>query len=273
MKVSIITPSYNQGQFIERTIKSVLNQKYPDLEYIVIDGGSTDNTVETLKRYNEYLTYWISEKDKGQSNAFNKGYYKSTGEIIGWLNSDDIYYDNAIQRAVEIFKSNPGIDVVFSNYHYINNNDIIVHSRKEIPFNFKLAFFTKEISAANAAGFFRRNCFEKFGLLREDLQYGMDQELYMRLAFNGCKFKHVKDFWAGYRLHEFSKSVSANDKQKSDAQIIFNEYYKKINPSKLQILFYPVFYKYYRYFKKFLTGCYSFSSVRSSLNILRGSYK
>ena len=88
-KITIITPSYNQGQFIEETILSVINQGYPNLEYIIMDGGSTDNTVEVIKKYSDHINYWVSEKDKGQSNAINKGLHRATGDIINWLNSDD----------------------------------------------------------------------------------------------------------------------------------------------------------------------------------------
>ena len=102
-KISIVTPSFNQGIFLEATIQSVLNQNYPNLEYIVIDGGSTDNSVKIIKKYEKYLSYWVSESDRGQSHAINKGFTISTGEIMGWLNSDDLYTSGALNHVANVF--------------------------------------------------------------------------------------------------------------------------------------------------------------------------
>ena len=106
-KVSIITPSFNQGQFLEASIRSVLEQDYPNIEYIVVDGGSKDQSVEVIKKYQDRLTWWVSEKDKGHADALNKGFSHATGEILAWLNSDDIYFPNAVSEAVAILKSHP----------------------------------------------------------------------------------------------------------------------------------------------------------------------
>src|SRR5580658_2018681 len=114
-KISIITPSYNQGQFLEETMLSVFNQGYPNLEYIVIDGGSTDNSVEIIKKYENRLTYWESQKDRGQTHAINKGFEKSTGEIIAWLNSDDVYCENALFIIADFFEKNIEANIVVGN--------------------------------------------------------------------------------------------------------------------------------------------------------------
>ena len=119
-RISIVTPSFNQGRFLERTILSVLNQNYPNLEYIVMDGGSTDESVEIIKKYENYLAYWISEKDNGQSDAIKKGFQKSTGEILAWLNSDDIYLSGALRGVAGFFRDGKGTEVVYGNRYIID---------------------------------------------------------------------------------------------------------------------------------------------------------
>ena len=125
MKVTIVTPSYNQGKFIKRTIDSVLSQGVDDLEYIVMDGGSNDETVDILKSYGDKLI-WKSEKDKGQTDAVNKGIRASHGDIIGWLNSDDIYYPGAVKKVLEVFETRPEVNVVYGNAYHIAEDDSII---------------------------------------------------------------------------------------------------------------------------------------------------
>ncbi|HRY21099.1 MAG TPA: glycosyltransferase family 2 protein, partial [Flexilinea sp.] len=124
--VSIVTPSFNQAEFLERTIQSVLSQDYPNLEYIIIDGGSTDGSVEIIRKYENRLAYWVSEKDKGQTNAINKGFNRAKGEIFAWLNSDDIYEPGAIQAAVEALMSDPSLGFVYGDCNFIDSHDRII---------------------------------------------------------------------------------------------------------------------------------------------------
>jgi glycosyltransferase involved in cell wall biosynthesis len=114
-KISIITPSFNQGKFLEETILSIISQKYPSLEFIIIDGGSTDESVEVIKKYGQHITYWISEKDNGQAEAINKGFEKATGEIITWLNSDDLYEKDALLTIGKMFAESPDVDFIFGD--------------------------------------------------------------------------------------------------------------------------------------------------------------
>jgi glycosyltransferase involved in cell wall biosynthesis len=262
-RVSVITPSFNQGRFLERTILSVLNQNYPNLEYLIIDGGSSDNSVEVIKKYENHLTYWVSESDTGQSHAFNKGLKVATGDIIGWLNSDDIYYPNSILCCVDYFKNDYEIDVLFGDYDYIDENDILLHQKKEIPYIFNIALWTKRCNHANLAGFFRKKCFDDCGGLREDLQYGMDYELYLRLALTGYKFGHIHLPLGGYRMHALSKSVLALRNQIEDLIKVNKEYVHKINPSLYHKALCPTYYRFLCFFLRLLNGSYSYRGIRS----------
>ena len=154
-KISIVTPSYNQAQFLERTILSVLNQNYPNLEYIIIDGGSTDGSVEIIKKYEKYLAYWISEKDKGQAHAINKGFEKATGELVGWQNSDDIYLPNAFYKVVEIFREKPDYDVYFGNIYFIDESDSIIRDLRFVKFS-SFSLIYEGTVLANQATFLKK---------------------------------------------------------------------------------------------------------------------
>ena len=135
-KISIVTPSYNQSQFLERTILSVLNQNYPNLEYLIIDGGSTDGSVEIIRKYEKYLAYWVSEKDNGQADAINRGFQKSTGKILAWLNSDDIYLPGTLLKVSETFNKNPEVDLIFSNIFFIDEYDNRINELRFTKFDF-----------------------------------------------------------------------------------------------------------------------------------------
>ncbi len=114
IKISVVTPSYNQGPYLEKTILSVIEQGYPNLEYIIIDGGSTDNSLEIIKKYERHLSYWVSEKDRGQSHAINKGFGHAGGDLFGWLNSDDFYAPDALKTAAEVYQANPADSTMVS---------------------------------------------------------------------------------------------------------------------------------------------------------------
>jgi glycosyltransferase involved in cell wall biosynthesis len=146
IKISIITPSFNQGKFIEETIQSVFSQEYTNLEYIIIDGNSTDNSIDIIQKYSEQLSYWISEKDHGQAAAINKGFNIASGDIIGWLNSDDILLPGALDKISNAFISHPDIDVVYGDYFFIDENSKILLKKKEIPVDFKIMLYGKDLT-------------------------------------------------------------------------------------------------------------------------------
>lgn len=206
-KFSIVTPSYNQGRFIERTIESVLSQQCSgSIEYLVMDGGSKDETVDILRRYETRLS-WVSEKDGGQADAVNKGIFRSNGEIIGWLNSDDIYYPGTILAICNAFDSEPALDVVYGDANHIDEYDRVLE-----PYPVEEADFSRLTNTCyicQPAAFFRRSVVERFGALDASLQYCMDYEFWVRLAASGAKFRRVRHLFAGSRLYAQNKTLGS----------------------------------------------------------------
>jgi glycosyltransferase involved in cell wall biosynthesis len=209
MKVSIVTPSYNQGQFIERTLQSVASQTRAEIEHVVFDGGSTDNTVEILKRFSPPVR-WVSEKDKGQTDAVNKGIRATEGEIIGWLNSDDIYYPGAISRVVAFFEANSDVDVVYGMADHIDLEGRAFEPYPNEPWDFERLKETCFI--CQPALFFRRRVVQAHGLLDESLNYCMDYEYWLRLGKAGVRFAYLEEKLAGSRLYAENKTLGARVK-------------------------------------------------------------
>lgn len=204
-KLSIVTPSYNQGQFLEETILSVLNQNYESLEYIVVDGGSTDESVEVIHRYEKHLTYWVSEPDRGQVDAINKGLARATGDLFAYINSDDVYLPGAFQAAVSHFESHPdcewlcGDTVMFGEGHPTE----LVSARVPLSAAHALSWAYR---APQPGMFWRR---ELVGAgFDEQWRYDFDHDLYVRLLLDGHSCEHLPRAVAGYRLHAASKTVA-----------------------------------------------------------------
>jgi glycosyltransferase involved in cell wall biosynthesis len=207
-KITIITPSYNQGQFIEETILSVINQGYPNLEYIIIDGGSTDNTVEIIKKYEKDIQYWVSEKDTGQANAINKGLKIATGEIINWLNSDDVLLPGTLALVAQHFAEHPEAIIVHGRIQYFGAAS---YYSQNIPKKDLETRYAAHICMPQPACFFKKKLIDEQGLLDESLHFSMDTDLYVRAGLN-YQLAQVEDVFAKFRLHDSSKSVSVFNK-------------------------------------------------------------
>jgi len=213
-KISIVIPSYNQGQFLEETILSIINQQYPNLELFVVDGGSNDNSVEVIKKYERYFAWWVSEKDKGQSNAINKGFSRATGELISWLCSDDLLMPGSLETIASSFLSAP------ANIGLIHGGAIIFESNKIKGTRFAYQVPNKEAYLSGMvfpqpAAFFRKSYLDKAGQLNESLHYGMDYDLFLRLSLI-CDFLPIDKVLAKYRLHQQSKSIAESNRFISD---------------------------------------------------------
>lgn len=207
-KISIVTPSLNQSQFLERTILSVLNQNYPNLEYIIIDGGSTDGSVEIIRKYEKYLAYWVSEPDSGQANAINKGFQKSTGEILAWLCSDDIYSPGSLMKISPACTKNRA-DLVYGNTYLINEMDKIIGEHRNVRYSKlfpKPAIIAGIFSISQPSMFWRRELFKKVGVINEKLCNVFDNDLIIKFLLANAKIIHVRDFISCERLHPDRKT-------------------------------------------------------------------
>ena len=182
-KISVVTPSYNQVAFIEQTIRSVLLQDYPDLEYIIVDGGSSDGSVEVIRKYEKWLAYWVSEKDRGQSHAINKGFARTTGEILCWLNSDDYYAPDTLRTVAELLTKETGnVALVGHAIVVFQDGRGPVFCKGEFINRRRLLEFWKGYRMHQASIFWRREVFDKVGMLREDLHLTMDFDYWARIA-------------------------------------------------------------------------------------------
>ena len=210
-KISIVTPSFNQGKYIEETIRSVLLQNYPNLEYIIIDGGSTDDTIEIIKKYESWITYWVSEPDRGQSHAINKGLEKCTGEIFNWLNSDDYYYPDTFFHVATSFMNRPSATTV---------SGMERHLQLDGNTSFHNGTFTSEslietiqfVEMSQPSTFFLTDCFKKVGTVSEELHYIMDGEFWVRylLMYGQDSFYKINKPLVNFRMHEESKTVQSS---------------------------------------------------------------
>ena len=214
-KISIITPSFNQGQFLEETIKSVLEQNYPNLEYIIIDGGSTDNSVDIIQEYSRYLFYFISEKDSGQANAINKGMIKAQGEIVAYLNSDDCYYKDTIKFVAEAFLKYPELDFVYGDTEFIDDSGKKIGVHRELDFDFLMgSFFGFGPIIPQPSSFWKRNIYNEIGYFNENLKFNIDGDFFSR-AVKNRNVKHFPVILSKSRFHKSSKTIQNIDKPSS----------------------------------------------------------
>ena len=201
--VSIVTPSFNQSAYLEQTIRSVLEQDYSNVEYIVIDGASTDGSVDIIKKYSSRLAYWVSEKDSGQADAINKGLRHAKGEIVAWLNSDDYYLPHAIKSAVAALEANPQAMMVYGNMLAVNQTGQTINQLRYRPLTLEDLLCFQIIG--QPAVFMRSVAFEKAGGLDLDFHFMLDHQLWLKIAAQG-PMVHVNETWSAARFHPQAKN-------------------------------------------------------------------
>lgn len=276
-RISIVTPSLNQGQFLEETIRSVLLQGYPNFEYIIIDGGSTDNSVEIIRKYEPWLTYWVSEPDGGQSDAINKGMQRATGDILAYLNSDDLYLPNALNQVVKMFTENEHIDIIFGNRVAIDGrsevfppwiyyNDVLEKGFQRI----RLLYWHNYIS--QPAVFWKHTLTEDIGLFDNNLHLIMDYDYWVRAVKAHKNFYYMNQPLAKFRYHCSAKTPSAGGEKK------FSELKYVCTKNKIPFSYYTQ--RVYRYLELNLFGkiavwkkIYRYKGLKGIKNKLSMSFK
>jgi len=203
--VSIITPSFNQAAFLEQTMRSVLEQDYPRIEYMVVDGASTDHSVDIIRKYESKLAWWVSEKDSGQADAINKGFARATGEVIAWLNSDDYYLAGTVSAAVKIFEEHPEVVLVYGNMLSVDEDGKTFNTLnyKQLTLEDLLCFQI----IGQPAVFMRRSALQAAGGLDPTFHFMLDHYLWIRMAQQG-KILHVDQTWSAARYHAEAKNIA-----------------------------------------------------------------
>ncbi|RPJ22608.1 MAG: glycosyltransferase [Chloroflexi bacterium] len=210
MLISIVTPSFNQARYIEETIRSVLSQGIEHIEYLIVDGGSTDGTINAIKKYEDKLTWWVSETDRGQTDAINKGFARAKGQFLAWINSDDTYEPGAVAAAVKYLQQHPQVGMVYGDCNYINESGTVIGKFHSAQTNYRLLRrgYTR---IPQQTMFFRAELWAQLGPLDPSFYFAMDYDLWIRIAAR-TEIKYVPQTWANFRLQPSGKSIIADDR-------------------------------------------------------------
>jgi glycosyltransferase involved in cell wall biosynthesis len=219
--ITIVTPSFNQAQFLEKTIQSVLDQDYPRIEYLVVDGGSTDGSVNIIKKHDKQVANWVSEPDTGQSHAINKGVFKSTGDILAWLNSDDLLAPSAARIAAFYLMKYPDVGVVYGDRLHIDAKGNVT-GINQCP-SYKQAMFKKNFTLPQETVFFRKEVFEKVGGLDESLHFAMDVDLWCKMS-KVTHMRHIPMFMGYFREHQTAKSIAVHRSEEGNSAKYLEEH-------------------------------------------------
>jgi glycosyltransferase involved in cell wall biosynthesis len=216
--ISIVTCSYQQGKFLDATICSVLDQNYPNLEYLIIDGGSTDGSADIIKRYASQLEYWVSEPDGGQTKALIKGFKRSRGEIMGWLCSDDLLLPGALETVADFFAAHPEVAAAYGDSLWIDGNSNYIRCKREMPF-YRFVFFYDHNYVPQPSMFWRRSLYDAVGGLDERFNFAMDADLWERFSAR-AKIAHIPKYLSCMRLYAEQKTTKLHSESRREDAVI-----------------------------------------------------
>lgn len=237
MKVSIVTISYNQGEFLERAIRSVIEQDYGDIEYIIVDPGSTDGSRDIIERYRSRLAKVIFEPDKGPADGLNKGFAHATGEIFGYINADDAYLPGAFKKMADVFHNFPSVDIIYGWGYIVDRNSRIIRRFRSTPFNLWRSIYGG-VWVMQQSTFFKKRAFFDVGGFNVNNRTSWDFELLLDLGLLGKKFKLIRDYWSIFTIHE--SSISGSQRQKLESARNHLRLFKKATnrePERIDVLF------------------------------------
>jgi len=224
--MSIVTPSYNQKRFLEETILSVISQRYPHLEYIVMDGGSTDGSVEILRKYERDISYWTSGKDNGQSDAIRRGFSRARGEIFAYINSDDTYVPSALRRVGEFFEANPGIDLVYGNMDFVAGDGARLFTAFPV-LDLRILLYENRFIPQQAM-FWRRTLYERSEGVDPGFRFAMDFDLTLQFLKAGASIAKMHDILANFRVHGDAKSSTIRDVMEAEIREAISRHYPEV---------------------------------------------
>ena len=210
MRVSIITPSFNQAEFLEQAIQSVLSQSYRAIEYILIDGGSTDGSIEIIQKYQNRFLYWHSRKDRGHWDAVHQGFQRATGDILYFLNSDDLLLDQTVERVVDVFQKHPEVGLIYGKAKLIDSAGYFIQDYPSSEFDLQHIFQTWENPVPQPSAFLRKEVFQEFGSPDEAWPFTADFEYWIRIS-SKIKFLYLPEYFSSMRLHSETKTSRIGD--------------------------------------------------------------
>jgi glycosyltransferase involved in cell wall biosynthesis len=209
-KVSIVTPSFNQGRYLEATIRSVLEQDYPNIEYILVDGGSKDESIDIIRKYEDRFAWWVSEKDRGHADALNKGFAHASGEYMAWLNSDDVYHPGAVAEAVAFLRENPQVGMVYADANLIDTRGELLGKFASKQTDYR-RMLRGSVHIPQATTFWRTSVWRQVGPLSLTLFFGFDYDFWVKVA-KVSEVRYLPRLWADFRIHGEGKSVINDDR-------------------------------------------------------------
>jgi glycosyltransferase involved in cell wall biosynthesis len=225
-KITVVTPSFNQGRYIEETIRSVLLQGYPNLEYLIIDGGSTDDTLTVVHRYEPWITKWVSEADEGQADAINKGFALSTGELLCWLNSDDLFYAGHLHRMAAAFVDHPDVDFIFSDIDVGPAPESVTSILRGQLIPFAEMVRTLDVPIPQQCSMWRRRAWDSLGGLDPRWQVVLDREYFLRLVEH-CRSLYIPGSGGFFRQHEQAKSSAELARWADELPRMYHEFFDR----------------------------------------------